>query len=285
VRQDDGMADDVDEAAAALYVLPPSAFTAARTERAAGLTGAAAKAVKALRKPSVAAWAVNLLLQDGRLAEAVELSRALHEAQDDLDAAELARLGRDRRALVAGLARRAAALAAEQGSTLSASAVDEVARTVNAAIVDEQVGAAVLTGRLARTLEAGADDATRADAVGGTLPGVPERPAPPRDDLAARRAQKAAEAAAREAGRAASEAERERRRTEARAAKARERADLLHERIAELQADLARMQRDAQAADAERAARETEAAEAAERARAAAAAAGRADAAAKAARP
>jgi hypothetical protein len=269
VRQDDGMADDPDAVAAALYALPPAEFTAARNARAALLTGAAAKAVRELRKPSVAAWAVNLLVADGQLAEAVELSRALHEAQDDLDAAELARLGRDRRALVAGLARRATALAKDAGTTLSATVVDEVSRTINAAIVDETAAAAVLTGRLVRTIGPDTDPADLPAAVGGTLPGVTPRPAPARDDLAARRARKAAEAAARQAERAASEAERERVRLEARAQKARERADLLHERADELRAELARIERDAEAADAERDAREAEASAAAERARAA----------------
>lgn len=264
------MADDPDAVAAALYALPPAEFTAARNARAALLTGAAAKAVRELRKPSVAAWAVNLLVADGQLGEAVELSRALHEAQDDLDAAELARLGRDRRALVAGLARRAAALAKDAGTTLSPTVVDEVSRTINAAIVDETAAAAVLTGRLVRTIGPDTDPADLPAAVGGTLPGVAPRPAPARDDLAARRARKAAEAAARQAERAASEAERERTRLEARAQKARERADLLHERADELRAELARIERDAAAADAERDARETEASTAADRARAAA---------------
>lgn len=264
------MADDPDAVAAELYALSPSEFTAARNARAAELTGATAKAVRAMRKPSVAAWAVNLLVRDGQLAEAVELSRALHEAQDDLDAAELARLGRDRRALVAGLARRAAALAKDAGTTLSAAVAEEVARTVNAAIVDEAAGAAVLTGRLVRTISPDADAADLADAVAGTLPGATPRPQPARDDLAARRARKAAEAAARQADRAASEAERERARADERAAKARTRADLLHERAEELRADLARVERDAAAADEELATREAAASAAADRARTAA---------------
>ena len=53
---------------------------------------------------AAAAWAVDLLARDGQLAEALELAGALREAQDDLDGAELARLSRQRRALVAALA-------------------------------------------------------------------------------------------------------------------------------------------------------------------------------------
>lgn len=246
----DATGSRLDAVADALYVLPPAEFTAARNARAAAETGELATRIKALRKPSVAAWAVNLLVRDGQLAEAVELSQALHEAQDDLDAAELGKLGRQRRALVAGLARRAAALAGDAGTALSRAVVDEVEVTVNAAIVDAAAGAAILTGRLVRTVHAdGTDPAELADAVAGSVPGVADRPAPARDDLAARRARKAAEAAARDADRAASEAEREAARVEAKLTKARERADLLRERLDDLRAELARIERDADAAD------------------------------------
>jgi hypothetical protein len=267
----DATADKLDEAAADLYGLLPSEFTAARNERAAAATGQLAKRIKALRKPSVAAWAVNLLVRDGQLAEAVELSSALHEAQDDLDAPELAKLGRQRRALVAGLARRAAALADEAGLPLSRAVVDEVESTINAAIVDAAAGAAVLTGRLVRTVHAdGMEPAEIADAVAGSVPGVPDRPAPARDDLAARRARKAAEAAAREADRAASEAERELSRIDTKLTKARERADLLRERLEDLRAELARIERDADAADENVARLEDDSADARDRAKAAA---------------
>ncbi len=243
-------AAELDAAADALYGVPPGEFTAARNERAASATGALAKNIKALRKPSVAAWAVNLLVRDGQLADALELSQALHEAQDELDAPELAKLGKQRRALVAGLARRAGSLARDAGTPLSRAVLEDVELTINAAIVDAAAGAAILTGRLVRTVHAdGIDAADLADAVAGSVPGVPERPAPARDDLAARRARKAAEAAARDADRAASEADREAARIEGKLAKARERADLLHERVDDLRAELARIERDADAAD------------------------------------
>ncbi len=91
------MSDDdarLDEVAADLLALPPARFTAARNERAAEIGGGVGRRIAQLRKPTVAAWAVNLLVRDGQLGEAVELSRALHAAQDGRDAAELARLGR-----------------------------------------------------------------------------------------------------------------------------------------------------------------------------------------------
>ncbi len=261
--EDDATGDDaaLDEIAAELYALPPEGFTAARNERASSAPRALAARVKALRKPSVAAWAVDLLARQGQLAEAVELSAALREAQDDLDAAELAALGRQRRALVGALAAEAVRLADEQGVSVSSAAREEVEKTINAAVVDAAAAAAVLTGRLVRTLEpGGTDEATLAEAVGGSLPGATAgaAPRPSRDDLAERRARKAAEKAAREAERAATEAERELARIEARRGKIRERRDHLRERIDDLRAELerfeadeAQVQDDLTAADAE----------------------------------
>ncbi len=176
----EGMSDDaarLDEAAAELLALPPARFTAARNERAAAAGGALGRGIAKLRKPTVAAWAVNLLVVDGQLGEAVELSRALHEAQDDLDAAELARLGRQRRQLVAALARRAADLAAEAGTPLSAAVTDAVEKTVNAAVVDATVAAVVLTGRLVAAIDLADLDASALGAAVGGL-GPRRRPCP-----------------------------------------------------------------------------------------------------------
>jgi hypothetical protein len=246
------MSDDdarLDEVAVDLLVLPPARFTAARNERAAEIGGGLGRRVARLRKPTVAAWAVNLLVRDGQLGEAVELSRALHEAQDDRDAAELARLGRQRRQLVSALARRAGELAASAGTPLSAVMADAVEKSVNAAIVDETAAAAILTGRLVAAIDLAAlDGDALAHAVAGSLPDALPKP-PARDDLAARRARKAAERAVREAERAHADAERERTSVEKKLASAREKAGRAHERVDALRADLARAEKDA--ADAE----------------------------------
>ncbi|MFK4807030.1 transposase [Microbacterium sp. ZW CA_36] len=238
---------ELDAVAAELYALPPSEFTAKRNARAGMAAGAVAKRIKALRKPTISAWAVNLLARDGQLADAIELSAALREAQDDLDGAELARLGKQRRQLVAALAKQAVGLAEDAGGTLSAAAREDVEKTINAAVMDAAAAAAVLTGRLVTPLEAGdIEPDTIADAVGGSVPGVVTPP--PRDDLAERRARKAAEKAAREAERLANEAERELARVDARRAKAQERIDHVRERIDDLRRDLAALEKDEQAA-------------------------------------
>jgi hypothetical protein len=232
---------DLDEIAAELYALPPSEFTATRNARAGMADRSIAAQVKALRKPTVAAWAVNLLARDGQLGEALELSAALREAQEELDAAELSRLSKQRRQLVAALATRAVALAKDAGVAVSAAAREDVEKTVNAAVVDASAAAAVMTARLVTPLEAGAfEPSDLVDAVAGSLPGV-AAPAP-RDDLAERRARRAAEKAAREAERAANEAERELAQVEARRRKLQERADHVAERIDDLRRDLERLE-------------------------------------------
>ncbi|WP_314505578.1 transposase [uncultured Microbacterium sp.] len=242
----------LDAIARKLYALPPEEFTAARNARAATADRALAMRIKALRKPTASAWAVDLLARDGQLAEALELSEALREAQDDLDGEELKSLSRQRRALVAALAGQAVDLAKTQGVTISAAAREDVEKTINAAVMDAAAAAAVMTARLVRPLEASGFDAVDvSDAVGGTLPGVPDAPAPSRDDLAERRARKAAEKALREAERAAGEAGRELAKIDAKLEKSRERGDHLRERIGDLRAELARFEADAEKADAE----------------------------------
>ena len=256
--------------AAELYALPPAEFTAARNARAAAAEPALAKAVRALRKPVVAAYAVDLLVQDGQLGEALDLAAALREAQDDLDAAEMTRLSRQRRALVAALSRQAVDLARDRGVSVSDAAVADVEATIDAAVRDAAAAAAVMTGRLVRPLAAtGVDPVDLTDAVGGSTPGVVERPAPPRDDLAQRRARRAAEKAVREAERESSEAARRLARVEARVQKARERADHLAEREADLRADLERVAAEAAAAESQVAAAEAEREQASAAARAA----------------
>jgi len=266
------MSDDaarLDEAAADLLALPPSRFTAERNARAAAESGIVGRRIAKLRKPTVAAWAVNLLVRDGQLGEAVELSRALHEAQDDLDAAELARLGRQRRQLVAALARRAGELAADAGTPLSAAMSDAVEKTVNAAVVDAAAAAAVLTGRLVSAIDlADLDAEGLGAAVAGSVPDALPAVAP-RDDLAARRARKAAERAVREAERAKADAERERAAAGRRLETARERSDRARERVEGLRADLARAEADADQAERAVVDREAEDAKASEAVRAA----------------
>jgi hypothetical protein len=73
-----------------LYALPLDEFTAARDELARSMRhagdDAAATAVKRLRKPSVAAWALNRVRRQDpqRSDQLIEAGRALREAQESL---------------------------------------------------------------------------------------------------------------------------------------------------------------------------------------------------------
>lgn len=241
----------LEDAARELYALPLDAFTSERNARAAASDDkAAARSIRSLRKPSLAAWVVDLLVRraTSELEQALELGAALREAQEELDADTLGELTKQRRALVAGLARRATALAKDEGVTVSRAALDEVEKTLNAAMRDAAASDAVMTGRLIRSLDVvGFDPVDLDGAVAGEVTARAE--AAPRDDLAQRRARKAAERAAREAAQSASAAERELAGADAALHKLRERADHLHERADELRAELARFEHDADKAD------------------------------------
>lgn len=255
--------DVLDAIVVELYALPPADFTAARAARGAQEDGALAARVAKIRKPVVSAWVVDLLAREGHLTEALELGAALRTAQDDFDAAELARLGRQRRQLVAALARTGADLAAERGVSVGAGAQQDIEATLNAALLDPVAASAVASGRLAKPLDA-AGDVDPADALSGSTP-TASAPPPPDDELAERRARRQAEKAARDAERDADRAEREQTHAEAAREHAADRALRLQERVEELRRELERVAREADAAaaaleEAESAARDAAAA-------------------------
>lgn len=262
------MADDTDPLDAIvveLFAVPPAEFTAARTARAAQAGAPLAARIAKIRKPVVSAWVVDLLAREGHLTEAMELGTALRDAQDSLDAAALAGLGRQRRQLVAALAQTGADLAHERGVGVSAAARADVETTLNAALIDRNAAAAVATGRLVAPLAAGADAPTVAASVSGSAP-VAAAPAP-EDDLAERRARKTAAAEAREAERAAERADRDRADADAARSRAHERLDRIRARVAALHDELRSAEDEAQRAESALADLERAAVDAAERAR------------------
>jgi len=167
-----------------LYALPYAEFVGARTAAAkevaaggsaAGDTRALAAEVRSLPKPSVAAWAVNMLAahSPGTLQEVTELGTRMRAAQSALDAAALRSLAQDRRQLLSGAVKTAKALAAQQGRAISEAVATEVEQTLRAATADPGAAAAVQSGCLLRTLSAdGVDvvDLAGAVAVPGSLP-------------------------------------------------------------------------------------------------------------------
>lgn len=191
--------------ASELYAGSLDDFIPARNSRAKAATDAGLAAqIKELRKPSVAAWVVNVFAAERReqLDEALELAEQLREAQDDLDARELSRLGRDRRALTARLAAAAVDLAEARGERVTAATRDSVQQTLTAAFFDADAAAAVSSGRLVRALE---PQGTFSDALKTIVAGGPPlssaRIHPPVDEISARRRRRDAERALRDAQR------------------------------------------------------------------------------------
>ncbi|MFJ4046347.1 transposase [Microbacterium sp. NPDC089987] len=240
-------AGDLERIAAKLYAAAPEQFIATRNARAKDAGDAAlSAAIRALRKPSVAAWVVNLFAYEraARLGQALELAAELREAQEDLDAATLSQLGRQRRALTNQLATEAASLATAQGARVTDATLEAVRQTISAAFFDPHAAAAVASGRLVRDLEpTGSFDAD--SVVGGGRPEAPVEAKPGTDEVGARRQRRNAERALREAEKAHDSAERAARRADDEAKDASDRVDHLDERIAELEQELTRAREDA----------------------------------------
>ncbi len=156
--------DPVQQAAEELYGLPPAEFTGARDERAKELRKsgdrAAAEAVKALRKPTVAAWALNQLARQrgkelGRLLSAGERLRA---AQEELlaggDRSAFQQAAATERELVAELTGAAREIVSDSGERPGAGLEEKVSETLHAAALDEETAEELRAGRLTREREA-----------------------------------------------------------------------------------------------------------------------------------
>lgn len=184
------MSADLLEIADELYALPLGDFTVARDAKAKELKGTdLAPLVKALKKPSLAAWVVDLLVR--REAEQVEqvlsVGAALREAQQAMSGDDLRALTRQRRQLTAAVTQQARSLAAGEGVKVTQAVADQVEATLTAAMVDETCAQAVRSGMLVAALATtGLDevDVAAAVAVPGALGFVAttreaEAPGPP----------------------------------------------------------------------------------------------------------
>jgi hypothetical protein len=143
--------DDLIEVADRLYAVPADAFTDARNaaSREAEDKATAAR-IKKLKKPSVAAWAVNLLVrrESGQIDSVLELAESLRAAAEALDGDELRALTRQRRQLTTALASSARSLAHESGVRLTGPVVEQVEGMLNAAMLDPVAARVVRTGRV-----------------------------------------------------------------------------------------------------------------------------------------
>lgn len=206
---------DLDASIDSLYVLPPGEFVQRRDELARTLRGQgdreAADEVKALRKPTVAAWAVNQLARREKmrmrgLFTAGERLRAAHgEVLGGGPPQALERARDDERKAIEELVGAARALLEEAGHPPTEAVADRVRETLHAAVADEGVGERVRAGRLEREEQS----TGFGFAVLPTAKAVkPATKKPSRDD-ARRRKRREAEDRLREAREALATAERE----------------------------------------------------------------------------
>jgi hypothetical protein len=164
--------DRVDE----LYARSPDEFVAARNDLAkelkAGGDADAAADVRALRRPSVVAWAINQAVraQPQALQDLLSAGAALRRVHSRLVAGKVDREAlrtatEDERAAVTALAAATAEAAQAARRPLGPGGMDKVRETLHAAALDDDVRAALEAGRLEREASAsGTGFATRAAA-------------------------------------------------------------------------------------------------------------------------
>ena len=167
------------EAMQRLYAAGPEEFMAVRRElvaaaRAAGDRGVATE-LGALRKPSLAAWAINLVarVSPGVLADLVGLGERMRDAQARLDTATLTALRPERDQTVRLGVEAAVATAQSAGRGLGPGAREEVRATLVAALADEGASVAVASGQLTRALSySGFGEVDLSEAVARTASGA-----------------------------------------------------------------------------------------------------------------
>jgi hypothetical protein len=181
-----GQADAIERAADELYALAPTDFTSARDELARSLRDDgqrdAAKQVKALRKPTLAAWALNQLKRrrkkelDRLLAAGRELRKAQEKLVSKGDRAGFQRAAAKERELVAELARDAAALAAEAGVGSTGGLEEKLVATLHAAALDDDTAAELAAGRVIRERQAVGGFGEAQVGLGGPPKRAPKEP-------------------------------------------------------------------------------------------------------------
>jgi hypothetical protein len=164
------------EIADELYALPLAEFTPARDAKAKELKGTPEAAqVKALRKPSTAAWLVDLLVrrEPGQVEQLLAVGAALREAQQAMSAGELRALTKQRRQVTAAVVQHLRQLAAAEGHRITEAVALQVEETLTAAMVDAECGRAVRSGLLVAPLRTTGVEPMAPEAVAAAV-AVPE---------------------------------------------------------------------------------------------------------------
>lgn len=150
---------DLRTAAAELYRALPGDFMATRTslvkEARADGDRDLARAIGALPKPTVAAWAVNLLVRThhAEVEQLLDVGAQLREAQAALSGQDLRELNKQQHRLLGAVRRQAEAAARQAGQRLSDPIAQRVQATLHAGMADPWAANALRSGALVRDLE------------------------------------------------------------------------------------------------------------------------------------
>lgn len=167
-------AADPDAALDALYAVPPPQFVARRGELAAEAKQAGdtagARAVRGARRPTLAAWAANLLVRSRprETRQFLDLGLALREAHRTFDPGRLRELSRQQWRVINALSAQAAQLAEDSGQRLSDTVRREVESTLRAVLADPGAADRWAAGRLESALTPPAGLSALADAAPAT---------------------------------------------------------------------------------------------------------------------
>jgi hypothetical protein len=163
------VSDDLLDIADELYGLPMNDFTPARDAKAKELKGTElAGPVKALKKPSLAAWVVNMLVrhETEQVDQVLAVGAALRDAATSLDGKELRELTKQRRQLTNAVTARARGVASSLGVKVTQSVADQVEDSLTAAMLDPDCAKALRSGLLVAAMSAtGVGESTAGAAV------------------------------------------------------------------------------------------------------------------------
>jgi hypothetical protein len=146
-----------------LFELPPEGFIEARDDLARRLAGEGkteeSRAVKALRRPTVAAWTLNQLARrrpkdlEELLEAGADLRKAQRKVLSGVRSADFREASEERRRLVNHLVKLAGEILEESGRG-SAAVAEAVRSSLEAASLDDRSGELIRDGRLSRELPA-----------------------------------------------------------------------------------------------------------------------------------
>ena len=143
-----------------LSATAPDGFVDARERKAAAARKAGqadlARRIHGLHRPTLSAWASNLLVRSTRkeVESFLRLGESMRQAQQDLDGPQLRELSRQQWRVISMLSKQAATLASEAGHPLSDTVRREVESTLRAALADAGAAEQWAAGHLDKPLQA-----------------------------------------------------------------------------------------------------------------------------------